>query len=330
MRSKTKRILITPLGWASHLSTFLPFSLGFGVEVRDLSTCLASADLEVWKRYISEEERDRIKGWSICLVLNYLEDVRGEKEKLAEKLMHYVAAHLRLILPNIVNADRILRANVHSGKLEPMSVRVHPAPLFLEDCEQMCSEVEIAHLQKLRTWMPWIVRFRRRWKTFYPLYLSLYFAEMARAESDARVRHVLRIMALESLLSTDKTYGFNALSPKILRLLGPQTDLYAQYRNSDQLFLPPLILVNVLRDVCQLRNTIAHGSAIPPAWLAGNRRSTIGLGRQLNYAEELLEASTSMLNLVWKTIIDSRLQTTFATKSTMQAYFKRKQRKRRP
>ena len=323
MALRSTRIIITPLDWASGLGSFLPFHLGFGFEVRDISTDMANVDLEVWKRFVSDEERDRVKGWSVCLVNNYREFVRGDKERLVETLMHYVVAHLRLIVPNRTNADRFLRADVTTEGLKPLTITAHTEALYLEDCEQMCAELRVGHLQKLRSWMRWIMGFRIRWKKFYPLFLSLYFAEMARREDDPRVRHVLRVMALEALVSTEKAYGFNALRPKLPKLLGSQTDIYAQYRNSDQPFLPPLILLNVLRDVCALRNKVAHGDAIPDRWLSRNCRHTI-VGQQLNYCEELLEASTGMLSLAWQTIIDGRLQAHFGTKDKMEAYFNSK------
>src|SRR5271165_436750 len=215
MRQRAERIIITPLDWASNLRSLLPFYLGFGFEVRDVSPDFANLNLEVWRRFVSDEERGRVKGWSICLVNNYLEFFRGDKEKLVESLMHYIVAHLRLIVPNRANADRFLRADITTKGLEPLTITSHTESLYLEDCEQLCAELRIEHLQKLKSWMPWIVGFKRRWKAFYPLYLSLYFAEMARREDEARVRHVLRVMALEALVSTDKTYGFNALGQKL-------------------------------------------------------------------------------------------------------------------
>jgi len=325
MRPRAKRIIITPLYGAFNLSSFLPIQLGFGFEVRDMSSDVANLDLEVWKRFVSDEERDRMKRWSVCLVNNYQETfVRGDRQKLVEALMHYVVAHLRLIVPNRTHADRFLRADVTPKGLEPLTITAHTEPLFLEECEQMCEEIGVGHLQKLKSWMPWIVRFRRRWKAFYPLFLSLHFAEMARAEDDPRVRHVLRVMALEALVSTEKRYGFNALHPQLPKLLGPQTDIYAQYKNDIQPFLPPLILLNILRDVCTLRNKVAHGDAIPDRWLARNCRHTIAFGQQLNYCEELLEASTAMLSLAWQAIIDGRLQNHFGTKDKMEAYFNSK------
>ena len=317
MRLKNKRIIIPPLDCASYLRSSLPFDLGFGFEVRDVGADVANLDLEVLKRFVSDAERERINGWSVCLVNNYREFVRGDREELVETLLHYVVAHLRLIVPNRTNADRFLRADVTSQGLMLLTATAHTESMYLEDCEQMCAELRVEHLEKLKSWMPWIVGFRRRWKTFYPLFLSLHFAEMARRERDARVRHVLRVMALEALVSTDKTYGFRALRPKLPMLLGPQTDIYAQYRNSDQPFLPPLILLNVLRDVCAFRNKVAHGDAIPDLWLARNCRHTI-VGEQLNYCEELLEASTGMLSLTWQTIIDSRLQVHFGMKDRME------------
>src|SRR5260370_2805621 len=211
MHLRATRIIITPLDWASNLASFLPFHLGFGFEVRDVSADVANLDLEVWKRFVSDDERERVKGWSICLVNNYREFFRGDREKLVETLMQYAVAHLRLIVPNRTNADRFLRANVSTQGLEPLTITAHTESLYLEDCEQMGAELKVEHLQKLKSWMPWIVGFRRRWKKFYPLFLSLYFAEMAGREDDARVRHVLRLMAFEPLVSPYKPYRFNTV-----------------------------------------------------------------------------------------------------------------------
>ncbi len=312
---------MTPLDWAWALQGFLPFSLGFGFEVRDVSADVANLDLDAWKRVLSDEERERTQGWSVCLVSKYRESVRGDKERLVETLMHYVVAHLRLIVPNRTNADRFLRAEITAESLKPFTLTSHTETLYLEECEQLCAETRVEHLQKLKSWMPWIVGFRKRWKAFYPLFLSLYFAEMARREDDPRVRHVLRVMALEALVATDMEYGYSALRAKIPKLLGSQTDIYARYRNTDQALLPPLILLNVLRDVCTLRNKIAHGDAIPDRWLARNCRHSTGDAR-LNYCEELSEASIGMLSLAWRTIIDRALQVHFGTKDMMEAYFK--------
>ena len=104
-------------------------------------------------------------------------------------------------------------------------------------------------------------------------------------------------------------------------LIGAQTDIYAQYRNNDQPSLPLMTVCSVLGDVCKLRNKVAHGNALPSEWLARNRRLSTDLGRQLTYAEELLEAATGMLKLVWETIIANGLQASFADKGSMEAYF---------
>jgi hypothetical protein len=320
MPARAERIIVTPLEWSQNLEGFLPFPLGFGFEVRDMGTDMAELNLDIWKRFASEEELDRIKGWSICLVCSYRELFRGAKERLVEDLMHYVVAHLRFIVPNRAHADRFLRANVVGEKLDPLTISPRAELLLLEECEQMCSEIQPEHLEKLKSWMPWIMSFKRRWKAWYPLYLSLYFAEMARAEDDARIRHVLRVMALEALFSTEKTYGLRALQPKLPKLLGPQIDIYEQYRNNDQPFFPPLILLNVLRDVCTLRNKVAHGDTIPDRWLTRNCR--YAMEQQLNYCEELLEASTGMLASTWRAIIDGGLQAEFGTKGKMEAYFR--------
>lgn len=324
MSQQITRISIVPLrNWHYALKASLPFNLGRGFVIQDLSQSLSQVDVAIWNQYISPEEQKQIKGETLCLEHRYqITPEIGEDEKQSERLLQYVAAHLRFLVPNKTNAEYILCVELKSGLLEPFSFTPDSYPLFLEDCEKLCSEIGVQHLEALKAEMSWIVQFRKNWREFYPLFLSLLFSEKAYREETNEVRHLLRVMALEALVSSDTVFGKNALINRLGKLIGTSTDLYAQYRTELQPSLPQLIFGNVIADVCELRNKVAHGDKLPAAWLKRDRRrGELGGSYSLSYADELREAVTSMVSLAWKKIINDGLQSTFGDKAKMEAYF---------
>lgn len=240
-------------------------------------------------------------------------------------MLGYVAAHLRFLVPNKANAEYILKGTLKNGVLEPFSFSPEAYPLFLEDCEILCSEIGLEHLRTLKKWMPWIVQFRTSWRDYYPLLLSLLFSEKAYREETIEVRHLLRVMALEALVSSEKRHGMKALGDRLGTLIGTDMDLYAQYRSILQPNLPEFVFGKVIRDVCRLRNKVAHGDALPRDWLKPDRRpGERGGSANLTYTDELREAATSMVSLAWKKILDNGLQATFADKARMETYLRGK------
>ena len=322
MRTREDRVLVVPLLWPAYeIRQILPMHLGYGLVVRDTSQDINRVDLSLWSRYLPEEDQRTVKGWNVCLEMRYRSNPRfGAKDEQVRQIMGYVIAHLRVIVPNRTNLGNHLMARVQAGVMQPLSVGKEPTSVLLEDCEILCAEVTEHHVLILREWMPWILLFQRRWERFYPLYLSLHLAEMARVERDSRVRHLLRVMALEALLSSDRTFGKGALVRRVPKLVGPQIDVYSPCRNTLQTF-PPLLVENVLAHVCDLRNMIAHGTRIPQKWLVENCRPRKDAGLPLCYAEELCEAATCILGMAWRKIINGRHQETFADKMQMKKYF---------
>lgn len=321
MADLVEKITIVPFHHPYNLpKESLPFELGDGVAVRDLSPLLSQADLSLWNKFVPPEEQQAIKGWSVCLEHRYTAaPIVGETERDSVRLLHYVMAHLRLLVPTKTSADYYLQAAVEANKLGLFRF-TSKVVIFLEDCETLCAEIEPKHLQELKSWMPWVVEFQDKWRKFFPLFLSIFFSENAYLESIPEVRHLFRVMALEALVSSETVFGRRALVPRLGKLIGAATDLYQQYRTELQPTLPTLLFKDVIENVCRLRNKIGHGDTPPAAWLTPNRRQ--GDEHSLNYADEVREAATSMLSLAWREILNKRLQQTFADKVLMESFLK--------
>lgn len=322
MEQLVQRITAIPLRHADYLAKqALPFDLGYGVSVRDLSPLISQLDLSFSSRYVAPGHQQEIKQWSICLEHRYeAPPIRGKAEKDSARLLHYLIAHLRFLAPTMTAAGYALQGTIHDGKLEPIGFSPYPYPIFLEDCEVLCTEISPRHLEELKPWMPWVVEFKDRWRDFWPLYFSLDFSEKAYLEEDAHIRHLFRVMALEALVSSEEVYGKKALVPRLAKLIGEKTNVYEQYRSELQPDLPKMVVDNVIGDVCIARNKIAHGDMLPAAWLAQNRRQ--GIDHTLNYSDELRELTAGMVSLAWKEILNKGLQQTFADKRKMEQYLR--------
>lgn len=289
------------------------------MSVRDLSPLLSTLNLALWSKFVAPEDQDEIKQWSVCLEHRFRTTPEiGEDERQSERFLHFIVAHLRLLVPTKTNANCFLQGGIENEQLDPFRFSHHVDPVFLEDCEILCTEITVEHLRRLKSMIPWVVKLKDNWPTYYPLYLSLRLSEKAYLEQDTDIRHLLRVMALEALFSSGNKYGKKALVPRMGKFLGEDADLYEQYRNAFQLGLPRMPLKQVVSDVCDLRNRIAHGEPIPDRWLQRDRR--FGQGYSLNRADELREAATSMMSASWRKLLGDSLQQVFADKSKVGTY----------
>jgi hypothetical protein len=238
-------------------------------------------------------------------------------EEESVNLLRYIAAHLRLIAPDLTDANQNLRVNLRpNGSFEATGASFPHDRIFLLDCEFLTEGITEAALTTLRQWMPWIVRMSGNGRRYFPLNLALSLSEKAYRELDGRIRILFRVMALEALFSTGTAYGLNALQ-RIPKLIGRNSDLYDQYSSTMQT-LPKLTAGTVLSDLAKFRNKIAHGNKTPKAWLKDTRR--MGGDHRLSHGDELAEAASALVALSWKTIINDGLQDTFTNKLKMRRY----------
>jgi hypothetical protein len=323
-----QKITILPLHSAEHnlLVENESLNLGYGVSVERCKELLASADLWIWTHKRAQDDEEEIKGWDTCLVHRYRsEPVTGERDEDSIRLMAYVLAHLRLINPHRDSVDDNIQLQEELPGDGYSGFRCSKAAFrptrFLCDCESAISGINRAHLNDLRTFMPWIADFAPHWRSYYPLWLSMYFLEESyKPGHTLRTCHLFRVMALEALFCSEFSFGKRALTGRIPKLLGTGLDLYECYR-VDFLNLPRMELtVGIIKDIYTLRNKIAHSDKLPAIWQDTVSRQ--GLNEPITYLGQLLEAATSIVRLSWLKTIRGGLQSTFSDKQKMQAYLR--------
>jgi Apea-like HEPN len=329
--SKTEKLTVVPLTEFGVFENVKKppcggIDLGFGVSVEDFSEQIKKLDVSSWKGASPDIKVGEIQNWATCLVHRYEGGATsGSDERTSVNFLGYVIAHLRLLAPNRTTvADRIHLVRAQSGELNmySLSKAAFWPQINLSDCEKVILGTKLEHLETLKAWLPWISQFCKNWEEFYPLWVSLHFAEKYYTEWESfRVRHLFRVMALEALLCADKDYGQLSLRAKLPKLLGWRSDLYASYQNEQiTYFLDKLPLTDkIIEDIYTLRNKVAHGDRIPTEWQKKCRSGFCD--GDISYAAVLTEAAGSMLRSVWLRILKENLQNTFGDKKKMQKFF---------
>lgn len=323
---KQEKITIVPLRSADEDIRTIdgPVDLGYGVRVERWHKELASSDLSVWDYDAGKHAQERIRSWDICLVHHYESDAgTDENDGRSVNLMAYVLAHLRLIRPHRDSVDDYVQLQYSRTQNRYEAFRcsraaTHPNR-FLCDCEDLVFGISVADLRRLKPLMQWIVEFTRAWESYYPLWLFLHFFEQAYLPgNNLRTAHLFRVMALEALFCTEKSFGKKALTHRIPKLIGKGIDLYQPY-TVDYFQLPELPLsLDLVGDIYTFRNKIAHSDSLPSSWLRTVVRG--GLNYEITYLQQLLEAATSIGRLSWLRILKDGLQAVFSDKTKMQAY----------
>lgn len=318
-----KHLIISPLkNYQWNLRSKLPLELGESVVVRDVSQVLAKSSLTLWEDYVSKKQMEEVETWHESLWKEYDDQTSDGADD--ERLLYYLIAHLRIISPNRTTGSDKIKGNMTRKGFSISQYTYTVQPIFLEDCE-FGFEIGIPALESVKLWMPWIEKFCREWRKYYPLYISMRLSEKAYLEYELDIRHLLRVAAIEALFGSEKVFGQNAVVPRVMRFVGQgqKVDLYHSYRSSFQ-HLPKLPLTErLISDMYRLRNKIAHGDAIPVDWKKGTERYATMDHRPLTYVDILREAATAILRLSWGRIVPEDLQSVFADKVQMESFLKK-------
>jgi hypothetical protein len=324
------KLTVVPIQGNPQLYSIAPIDLGHGFTIEAADSTLNKVDLTLWERVFSPEQIEDLRGWSLSLVHKYQAAVGfHEEDRDSLVVIGYILGHLRLIAPNQISASEHLQIEEYAtGRFHALDCtkdQQRPS-ILLNDCERFFGDITQEHLSILRVWMPWIIDFAKRWREFYPLYLSLFFSEKGFSDLDFRTRHLFRVMALEALLSSESEFGRHTLKGRLQKFLGWRRNLYQPYSGLSFPMpgltpLPELALTDSLvEDVYSLRNKVAHADAMPPEWTKTDRRQ--GFRGPLSYADVLCEAAGSMVRLAWLKIINEGLQPVFSDKKRVADYFR--------
>lgn len=327
-----RKLRIVPLQNSNDLATG-SMNLGNGLWIKDISGLLTNETFKIFQRRLSQEDLDDLLSWDLSLVHEYESDlVLGEQERYSEILVRLAVAALRWIHPTETTDTWFVQGFVSNEELAfesftetPSRIATltapqfaaRPQPIFLEDQE---ARMGVANTSEFIEVSRYTNDFRRialdqiqSKNTFVPIVIALRLAEQAYLDFDVRLRLLKRVMALEALFSTGTTYGRRALADRVPKFIGEDTFIYPSTR--------VYTVGGVIADLCDLRNSFAHGDDVTPRLLSRVPDPAVVSQNVRSYADVLRDASAAIVRMCFVRIFRDGLVDTFSNKATMESLF---------
>lgn len=245
----------------------------------------------------------------------------GDQMKRGERLVREIAVCLRIIRPTLQ------RAQFCEGQIRDDGTFIHgkldiPNPMADVPLNQRLFSIRDEDVRDLQFYAPLFVQAMEQpiWK--FRMAVQLYEAGHWQS-TDAKVRFLLWVSALEALFTTQSRGGQNSgklvAGERIKHLIGSSASVYPAGELTSGQPDPSLTVSDVIGDIYCLRNHIAHGDKLPNYYWARTGRPNFT--EQILKIEELIEAVSHILRRSLLTILKNGLLCHFADQASSEAYF---------
>jgi hypothetical protein len=298
----------------------LPATILPNVTIEDAKALFHKKSFDLWKSYLAKRELESLQRVRFAIVCRYSDtysDPNIESNAAAEKLVRYVGACLRLIRPMQQDASFIRGRFLSDSTLEIQHFEI---PV----------EATVPAVQKLfRLRNRDVVRLQRVIPTFmtatngdfWKFRMALELHEWGHfIHAPWKGRFSLWSSALEALYTSNSTEHKGSLVAKerIKWFLGPKTPIYES--GDIQIGQPELTIKieDVVDDLYELRNCVAHGDKTPDKFFAEVRTEYTD---SVCLAEALTEAASRIIRGSLLRILEDNLLNDFANGPASEAYF---------
>lgn len=308
----------------------LPFDLGRGVTVEDVSELLKKA--EAFSEYVTTQMGTRaiesLKAIRYALVHRYERtpiivegQVVGETDHNDESivLMRNVAACLRLIRPMRQDASLMFGKVRNDGTFDIFGFD-HPFDLLETPHNQKHFLLRTRDAEELSARL--LEFLRAMHGEFWKFRMSVQFHELGHFQHrDKKARYLLWASAIESVYTSHdwEHQGSLVAKERIKWFLGEGTSLYPQGELLNLVKNPNLSVGQIVDDLYEMRNFLAHGDKLDDHFLKDTLRDGIN-GREI-VQEVLFEAQSFIIRSSLLKILRDGLLDHFADAAHSQSFF---------
>jgi hypothetical protein len=309
----------------------LPFDIGQGVTIEDVSTLLSP---ESFNEYITGEMGQRsikrLKETRYALVHRYERApiiVDGEKvgevdyDQNSFDLLRKIAACLRLIRPMRQDTGLMYGKILPNGQFDLIGFE-HPYDLLETPQNQKHFKLRTRDAEELKNLLPEFLRAMNG--EFWKFRMSVQFHELGHFQHrDKKARFLLWASGIESIYTShdyDHQGGLVA-TERIKWFLGESTSIYPKGELLDLTKDPNLTLGSILADLYECRNFHAHGDKLNDHFLKDTLRDGIDNNSRVIVYEVLFEAQSFVIRSSLLRILRDGLLDHFADAGPAQAYF---------
>lgn len=308
----------------------LPFALGQGVTVEDVSELLKKTD--AFSEYVTSKMGthaiESLKAIRYALVHRYelvpmIVDGRvvGETGKNIDSavLLINAAACLRLIRPMRQNAA-VMYGKVKEDSTFDVYGFDHPLNLLETPQNQKHFLLRTRDAEELKARLPEFLRAMHG--EFWKFRMSVQFHELGYFQHrDKKARYLLWASAIESIYTSHdwEHQGSLVAKERIKWFLGENTSLYPQGELLNLVKDPNLTVGQIVDDLYEMRNFLAHGDKLEDHFLKDTLRD--GINGRVIVQEVLFEAQSLIIRSSLLRILRDGLLDHFADAAHSEKFF---------
>lgn len=278
--------------WRTGLKLPVPITPGLNIE--DVTGRLRPENFELWRDYLSKDDRDRMPSARIAIVHRFASaEHLGREEEASKVLVERVFKCLRIVKPTK------MRFSAVQYKLERDRVDVfrftHPTnlPLVVPDAEVL-NRVNASDFQKLRGLLPLYLRVIDDGPAHLQRAIG-YFEASYSFIPDPVLQFLTWMMGIEAIASPEEAPKRQAdVIRELQNLVNLEENIYEDSQLSEYQMVPTVSLSSVIEDLFKLRNHLVHGGWVPQEWGRPITRTNLS-GHIVEYADVLREAATVAL-----------------------------------
>jgi len=310
----------------------LPFDITEGARIEAISERFRDGAFDLWKEGIGTIAWENLKRVRYGLVHRYdpnpTEDEKTgklifgtEAHEHSEMLIRGLDACLRLVRPMRQSAFLIHGDIRDDGSFDVRGFDT-PPPDFVEVTEvQKLFLLRNQDTDDLRTYAPEFLRAMRG--DFWKYRMAVHFHQLGYFQSlEWKARYLLWCAAIESIYTSHNRghQGKWVATSRIRWFLGENTSIYAPGDISHLPCDPGLTVGQIVQDLYEMRNFIAHGDKIPDSFFTEIVRD--GFGGGVQKSEVLFEAASFIIRASLLRILRDGLLNDFADAGSADAYFR--------
>jgi hypothetical protein len=314
----------------------LPFDVTDGVRIEAVSERFREGEFDHTKQKLGEDVVEVLEGVRYALVHRYqpepavdVDEHTGkftvigshEHNEHSEALIRKLAACLRLIRPMRQHA-LLMRGNIREedGSFDVMGFDV--PTLHIQEVPELQTLFSLRNrdADDLRRYAPEFLRGMQG--QFWKFRMAVQFHELGHFQPlDWKARYLLWCSAIESIYTSHdwEHQGSLVAISRIKWFLGEETSIYAPGDISELLHDPHITIRQIVGDLYEMRNFLAHGDRIPDPFFTEILR--YGFNGGVQKREVLAETASFLIRSSLLKILRDGLLNHFADAASAEAYF---------
>jgi hypothetical protein len=326
-----------PIYWVADGIEGVPFDLGRlpidiaeNVRIESVRERFREGAFELWNSRIGTIVVDELERVRFALVHRYDPEpimvggeLIGEQHRSAEseQLVRMLAACLRLIRPMRQSALMIHgKVRDEDGSFDVGGFDVPPSHLIEVPEVQKLFKLRNQDAHDLQILAPQFLEGMRG--EFWKFRMAVQFHELGHFQvTDWKARFLQWCSAIESIYTTHhpEHQGKLLATRRIKWFIGQNTNIYAPGDLLDLVQDPGITVGQIVDDLYDMRNFMAHGDRIPDSYFRDDLR--VGLNGGVKRGEVLLEAASFVVRTSLLKILRDNLLDHFTDAGPAEAYF---------